>query len=269
MVALEGGVPRAGHRRDDLAHLPHARAAWEWWCRAKGIDFVLVERLADTFPAGTPATFRRWAVPEMLLSQRPAGARVALIDADTMIRWNAPDFFEIHDAGFCAVRDGSDEWIRTSIAAFRPMFPGVALGPGRYFNAGLVVVGREQLGLLSAFRRFCRSRLEELLATSSSGNFGTDQTALNFMVRRERHPVRWLPPEFNLLHCFGWSDRETKARFESSPDPDWGLFDRVVLGRPGTFDFIDWGYVWHFTNTVAARSRAMAETWRRVRHHYR
>jgi len=41
---------------------------------------------------------------------------------------------------------------------------------------------------------------------------------------------------------------------------------RRLAGR--AFDFVEFGYIWHFTNVVALRSLVMGETWRRIRHNY-
>jgi hypothetical protein len=60
-----------------------------------------------------------------------------------------------------------------------------------------------------------------------------------------------------------------RRQYESGAKPDWSRFERWASASRQAFAFIDWGYLWHFTNTVTARSRAMAETWRRVRQHYR
>jgi hypothetical protein len=60
------------------------------------------------------------------------------------------------------------------------------------------------------------------------------------------------------------------------PEPDCRLaarqrrimFDQIVAA-PGTFEFIQHSYVWHFNGPVAARTDFMCETWQRVRDNYR
>ena len=97
-------------------------------------------------------------------------------------------------------------------------------------------------------------------------DFGTDQTPLNLVLRREREPVWVLPPPYNFLHCFPMD--EPLLALEKGPQPEPELFARTAFSRPWAFEFIGLAYVWHFTNVVAHRSLVMEEVWRRVAGHY-
>jgi hypothetical protein len=100
----------------------------------------------------------------------------------------------------------------------------------------------------------------------TSGNFGTDQTPLNFVVRRENEPIHFLPRPFNLINCFPMD--ATLSALDQSANPDRALFAEKAFARPRAFHFVEYGYIWHFTNVIALRSLVMRETWRRVRHNY-
>src|SRR6266852_4993647 len=49
---------------------------------------------------------------------------------------------------------------------------------------------------------------------------------------------------------------------------DPALFAQKVFSRPGAFDFLELGYVWHFSGIRRLRSMIMGEAWRRVRNNY-
>jgi len=108
----------------------------------------------------------------------------------------------------------------------------------------------------------------------TSANVGTEQTPLNFMVKRENEPVHFLPRPFNFVNCFPLHEDLVKLEqnaltgTEQSPRPDPALFAVKAFGRPSTFDFVELAYIWHFTNVVTFRSPVMGETWRRVQSHY-
>jgi len=262
---------RGKQRRADLSHVAYARATWEWWCGKNGIEFTIVDRTpGDDLLPTAPATILRWFALAEIIRTRPVGTRVALVDADTMIRWDTPDFFDIYDnAWLCAAPGVNKAWIKDTIAAFQPLFPGVVMKPERYFNAGLVLAGKPQLELFSKFGSFCVERFAEIDKICRASNVGTDQTPLNFMVRREKQKVLFMSFAFNLMYCFGWRDLATRMEFEDNLKPDWRSFRSKALALPNAFDFLNQGYIWHFTNTVAARRRVMAETWKIVRHFYR
>jgi hypothetical protein len=270
LTALPAPVRRGAERRADLGYLAYSRPTWEWWCARHGIELLLLDRAPATgLPPTAPATILRWFAAAEILRTRPRGTRLAMVDADAMIRWDAPDFFDCYDGRLGAVRSQNQAWIRESLAAFQPLFPGVVVKPERYFNAGVVLAGKPQLQLLECFGEFCMENLPRLERVFQASNVGTDQTPLNFIIRRERHRVLELPIALNLTFCFGWRDAATRIEFEENPDPDWASFEAKVLAYAKAFAFIEWAYIWHFTNTVASRSRVMAETWRWVQHHYR
>jgi hypothetical protein len=267
MALIPGGVRRGSVTRSDLSYARYSRATWEWWCREHGADFVVIDTApSDGVFAQMPPTLQRWVMLDRVLAERGPDAQVIAVDADTMIRWDTPDIFE-RARGLSAVADPTPpEWIVQSISLFRHLFPETSVPWWEYFNAGLVVFGAAQRRVLHAFADFAGTHWTELQAAIKQGGLGTDQTALNFIARRENEPVFLLPRPYNLLHCFPM-DREL-FELEGSPTPDRELFAKKAFSRGWAFNFVDYGYVWHFANIVALRSLVMGETWRRIRLHY-
>ena len=266
MPLIPGQLHRNRIRRYDLDHARFSRATWQWWCDRHGIEFLVLDRpLGGSDHALMPPTFQRWLAPEHIIRERGEDTVVAIVDADTMVRWDTPDFLE--DArGFSAVKAINASWIAQSIGAFQPLFPDVSLPWWQYFNAGLVVVGAAQLRVLRAFLALATSRWPELDAVMRSGDVGTDQTPLNFILKREREQLRILPPPFNYLHCFPMNEALQALDEDRGCDP--ALFAAEAFAQPRAFQFIKLAFVWHFTSVVGQRSLVMQETWRRVAEHY-
>lgn len=266
MPLIPGRYGRGSRRRSGLDYAKYGRATWRWWCEQRGIDFVVFDQpLGDSKFADMPPTIQRWLIPELLIRDNDKDTRVALVDADTMIRWDAPDIFDQAE-GFAAVRGRDQNWISRSIQAYQPLFPGVSLPVQEYFNAGVVVLGNRQVPTVRAFLEFTLRHWTKLDAMMSFGDLGTDQTPLNFVLRREGEPVHLLPDAFNLLHCFPMDPALNAIEFSPAPDPI--LFSLRAFSRPGAFEFFKRGYIWHFSNVVALRSLVMREAWRRVSHNY-
>lgn len=267
MPLIPGLIRRGKFKRTSLHYAKYSQACWKWWCQKNGIEFIVFDKPfgEDKSLADTPPTIQRWLIPELLIRQRGVGTRVALVDADTMIRSDTPDFLDRSNK-FSAVRVRDIPWITRSIAAFHSFFPEVALTPHDCFNAGVVVVGEDQLDAIRAFLEFVSQRWPELSRTILSGNFGTDQTVLNFVFRREKVDIDFMPPAFNLLHCFALNP--ALFAIENSPLPDPIQFASIAFSRPGVFDFCQQSYIWHFSNLVAMRSLVMGEVWRRVARSY-
>lgn len=268
MVALPSPIRRGRSVRRDLRHLPYAMASWQSWCKRHGVEFVLVERVDGRLVRpDAPATYQRWFAAGDIVSQRAPGTRLALVDSDTMIRWDAPNLFDHSPAGLGAVRGKHNGWIRESISAYQNLFPNVVLEVERYFNAGMVVLGSEQLEFLATFCGFYSENDHALEAIALSHDVGTDQTPLNFVAVREHEPVKLLDDRFNMLACFGMPNEEL-ARLERRAFDSTDEVSSDVRLRDEWFGFIDKGYIWHFTNTFATRRAVMAETWRRVERNY-
>jgi len=105
MALIPGGIRRGPPMRSDLSYARYSRASWEWWCERHGADFVAIDKpLEDSAYAGMPPTMQRWAALDRLIEERGEDAQAALVDADTMIRWDTPDIFALAN-GFSAVAD--------------------------------------------------------------------------------------------------------------------------------------------------------------------
>ncbi len=253
--------------RSDLSYARYSRATWDWWCHRHDADFVVIDTpVDDSGFAHMPPTLQRWVVVDRLIRERGPAAQIVLVDADTMIRWDTPDLFG-QARGFSAVADSSPvDWIVQSRRAFQHLFPGVSLPWWEYFNSGVVVLGAAQRPVLRAFLDYATGNWPELNTAISEGRLGTDQTVINFIVRREKEPVFFLPRPYNFLHCFPMDGDLFQIEF--SPLPDTALFAEKAFARPAAFNFVEHGYIWHFTNVVTLRALVMGETWRRVRHNY-
>jgi len=267
MALIPGGIRRAPPTRSDLGYAKYSRATWEWWCERHSADFIVIEAPpGDIAYAQMPPTLQRWALVDQLIEERGENAQVALVDADTMIRWDTPDIFE-QARGFSAVADASaPSWIVRSTRAFQHLFPDTSLVWWEYFNSGIIVLGAAQRRVIRAFLDYSVKNWPQLDTVMMSGNFGTEQTPLNFMVRRENEPVFFLPRPFNFVNCFPMPEELYKLEQSSRPDPT--LFAAKAFAPPWAFDFVELSYIWHFTNVVTLRSLVMRETWRRVQNNY-
>lgn len=267
MPMIPSKIDRGRNVAADPAYARYGQVTWRWWCQRHGVEFVLLDKpLGGSAFAEMPPTFQRWLAPELLIGEYGPSARVALIDADTMIRWDAPDLFDAAAPRFSAVADTSSSWIYRSIKAYQSLLPDVALPWWEYFNAGIAVLGVGQLPVVRDFLQFSLERWAELCAIAVSGHYGTDQTPLNLFLRHQGERVHFMPPPFNLANCFPMSD--ALWRFELDPNPDWADFIDRAFSRTSAFHFVQLGYIWHFTNVVASRHIVMQQTWRRIREYY-
>jgi hypothetical protein len=263
MAAIPGRVPRGKAVRSGIGYARYGQATWRWWCKNNGVEFVLLDRpFGSSGCQALPPTIQRWGAAANLVREFGKGTRVALVDADTMIRWNAPSIFEVAGEHFAAACGGHPNWIDRSIRGFQELFPGVDLPWREYFNSGVVVFGERQLHLMDGLLEIAIARWQDVNRIINSCDVGTDQPLLNFIVRREKEPVHFLPTAFNLLNCVTMTDE--LREIQADPGPDWQDAAALAFEAPECFDFVDCGYIWHFTNVILLREIAMKETWKRI-----
>ena len=114
--------------------------------------------------------------------------RVIMMDADILVRPHAPDLFAIVPPASVGAYPEGRHFPRAAVvdglSALHgaPPFP-----PQDYFNAGMMVLSRDHLGLLRA------------LARGTVGGRLPEQDTVNAALHRLGHRLHRLPPEFNLI----------------------------------------------------------------------
>lgn len=225
---------------------------WEWWCRKNSVRcFILREN--HIAPGIDKPTWLRYSLFSVLENAGIQYNRVAMVDGDTMVRWDCPNFFKLSEDKLCAVPDNKyPRWVSKSISGYRHLFPRFDLKVEEYFNAGFLIVGKKHRPLFQDILDFYRRHKDYLDGLERRLRRGTDQTPLNFMVRKNGCAVKLLPEAYNLLHFIPF-------RY----DHRW-LIDRFPIDS-----FINRGYIWHFNGLrKSLNRRIMQRTWEYINHHY-
>ena len=85
--------------------------SWDYWCKKNDVQlFILEDELRPkgdgTYKVpGMKPTWQRWHVFDVLDANEIEYDNVALVDIDTMVHWDAPNFFEEANGEFGAVKD--------------------------------------------------------------------------------------------------------------------------------------------------------------------
>ena len=144
-------------------------------------------------------TWQRWYVLDILEMNGVNYDQVAMVDVDTMVRWDAPNFFELTDRKFSAVVDQDNiGWVKQSIEAYQHMFKDVKLDWTDYFNCGFVVVNEKHKELCYKILKFWDDNDGELQTIQLTIQKGTDQTPVNYMAFKYfGSKINYFPKTFN------------------------------------------------------------------------
>jgi hypothetical protein len=221
---------------------------WKHYAKRHDIDIIVLDTPIVDTEVMRP-TWQRWYVYDILESNGIVPNRVALIDIDTMVRWDAPNIFDIvSENSYGAVKDDlSIEWIYNSIMGYKKFFPDVELEWTEYVNNGFLILpksaGREFCDLVKNFYATNQSELRQMQHQTLKK--GTDQTPVNYLAKQFfGHDIHFLSKKFNLTHIY-----KTDAYISDI--------------------YIKCSYVWHFNGMPRdQRANAMENTWEKIKNNY-
>lgn len=227
-------------------YFQYSRPTWEHYCQRHGIELIVqTEHQMDSDIKPIWSKEQIWHI----------GAeydKIGIVDSDTMIRWDAPNIFEMYsDDEFCGVNDLCDlNWLFDSIDKRQFLYPDVRMSIDKYLNAGVLFFGNQHL---PTFRELLDFYLANRGSIDAIKGGGREQTLLNFVLQKHKVNIKKLSPEWNLLSI------HRKNMFTHN----W------QLKTDTTPYFIKYAYVWHFTGfPIEDRVRLMKETWELVRDNY-
>tara|TARA_R100000005_G_scaffold96462_1_gene83579 strand:- start:547 stop:1290 length:744 start_codon:yes stop_codon:yes gene_type:complete len=219
--------------------------SWRPWCKKHDVElFILSDELRDK--KIMKPTWQRWHVFEILEANGIEYNQVALVDVDTMIHPEAPNFFEETKGEYSGVQDDlMVEWVHNSIVGYQDMFPNTKFDWTTYVNNGFIVMSPKHKKLCKAITDFYYANEDELRNRQHvTLKKGSDQTPVNYLVRREGYPLTHLSKKWNFTH----------------------MHIRGVLQQ---FLFLDCAWVYHFNGfDKSHRNDIMRQTWEEMQRRY-
>lgn len=212
--------------------------SWQVWCQKNDVRiFILDQELRDR--SIMKPTWQRWHALEILEHNDIEYDQVAMVDIDTMIHPDAPNFFELTNRGFGVVgEDVMVEWIYNSIRGYQDMFPKVSFDWTTYWNNGFIVINETHKELCKSITDFYYANEKELRQRQHiTLKKGSDQTPVNYLARKSGLLITYLDKRWNFTHMH-------------------------VRGVLGGGLFLDCAWVYHFNGfEKTMRNNIMKQTW--------
>lgn len=218
--------------------------SWEYWCKKNKVDLHIVKE-------GDKRFSRPIWNKELVYKFKNEYEKIGLVDADTMIRWDAPNIFDTFDEEFCIVKDDTNwSWVCNSIKNYQKFFPEVELDIDNYGNAGVMFFHKKHLHICEKVLNLYLSNKSELDSWNKGG--GREQTIFNFTLEQNKVKRTFLSPKWNLISM------HKKELFKNN----------FQLNDP-TPHFIKYGYIWHFTGfSIEDRENMVNQTWNIIKDNY-
>jgi hypothetical protein len=182
--------------------------------------------------------------------------QIFLADSTCMIKWNAPNPFELTDHRFTGWRDTDNmRWIHDSIQGYKDFFDGFELDQMRYINSGVIIFNESHKELIQGFKQLYLDNTDAFIELQDNlVKKGTEQTPLNYWLQMNDVDVNLdLPLGFKLTHMHrkellshNWQDGDDTTPF-----------------------FIKYGYNWIFNGIPKnERTQLIEQTWNLVKDNY-
>lgn len=180
-------------------------ASWKQWAEKNQCEVVVLEDLLYDYEE-MKITWQRYYALELLENNNIEYDQVLMVDGDTLVHPDCPNFFEMTDYKYCAVHNyGSYDWVLRSMENYNKAIFKTKLFPYyEYINGGFQIFNKNHKEFLKAVTNFYWSNKDALLQLQSTIYGGTDQTPVNFLLRKYNIDLKLLPYEFNMqdMHRF-------------------------------------------------------------------
>jgi len=201
---------------------------WKWYAKKYNIDIIVAdETLNSDFESWGHGIWERWKDYRLVNSNWD---KLLMVDADTMVRWDAPNVFEqFLDKSFCVVRDAAGagsgmyhlrQWVSVNSNIKTP--------PQDYFNCGFLFMNKENyLKIANNINPYY-----EYWKTFHFMGLNNDE------MRQAGKPDAVEQTPVNIL---SWELFPEKINYLTD------IWNNMVMSKYDDASFINDSYVWHFT----------------------
>ncbi len=226
-------IPNINTGNDRNAPYHYSVESWKKW--SEQYDDIKViewdEPIMD--PNQFKITLQRYWVHDILEHNKVEYNQVLIVDADTIIHPNCPNFFNKTEGKFgVVVNNGCYEWVTRSIKQWGDALflnePKVK--PWEYFNGGFQITNKEHIPFYKKVQEYYTLNINEINKLNEQIKAGTDQTIINYLTNLYKVKKHYLPECYNLQD----------------------LFTKNLLHLPGhshfkdDLIFLDAGWIYHF-----------------------
>lgn len=234
-------IPNINCQDNRNAPYQYSVESWKQWAsKQHNVEVVeWTDPIVD--PSHMKITLQRYWVFDILDHNNIDYDQVLIVDADTIVHPDCPNFFNETDHKFCGVvNNGCYEWVTRSINNWGDsLFPNEnKIKPWKYINGGFIIVNKSHIDFFNKVKSFYSDNLEQIKNLTSVIKAGTDQTIINYLIEINNIDIKYLPECYNLQDMFS-------KHLLHIPGHSWWKDDLI---------FLDAGWVYHF-NAIPANDR--------------
>ncbi len=220
-----------GNNRNTPYH--YSIKSWKKWAKQYN-DIEIIEwdePIMD--PKQFKITYQRYWVHDILKHNKVEYEQVLLVDADTIIHPDCPNFFKESKNKFgIVINNGCYEWVTRSINDWgNGLFPNKPkIKPWKYFNGGFQITNKEHIPFYTKVQEFYTKNIDKINELDQKIQAGTDQTIINYLTQQNNIDIEYMSEAYNLQDLF-------KKNLLHIPGHSW--FSDELL-------FLEAGWIYHY-----------------------
>lgn len=187
--------------RSDPYH--YSVKSWKYWCNKNNVKLIeWTDPIMD--PDKFKITLQRWWVLDILDHNNINYDQVLMVDADTIVHPNCPNFFnETHNKFSAIINNGCYEWTNRSIREWRKIFPDEPIVPTwKYINGGFIIGNKSVKHIYDTIKDFYLKNIDLINTLTKEIKAGTDQTIINYLIQQNSFEINYLSECYNLQDLF-------------------------------------------------------------------
>ena len=248
--------PNHSEKFGGYEYFEYSRKSWEHWCKENNCEFVAFTEPVEKDLIKFRVNWQKAIFVFDELERRGIDYdQICLVDSSSMIKWNAPNFFEMTDRKFCGLRDTDNmKWTYQSIKGYENFFD-FKLDTTKYINSGFIVFNESHKEFFKSFKDLYYDNVDTFVNLQDNIiKKGTEQTPLNYWLQMQDIDVKLdLPMGFKLTHMHRRSFFAYNWQLKEDMNPY----------------FLKWGYIWFFNGFPKdQRSKVMKEIWETIKNNY-
>jgi hypothetical protein len=237
--------------------MDHSKQSWQYWCDKNDVEFVAFEEPytdINIHRANWQKAIHCWDI----MDERGIDAdKIFLVDASSMVKWDAPNIFDEVDDRFVGWPDLDNlKWVYDSIEGYKPFFD-FDLDNSKYINSGVIIFNKTHRDFFESFKEFYYNNSKALIDLQDNiVRKGTEQTPFNYWLQMQGIELNLdMPVTWKLTHLH----RKEMLSY------NWQLNG----GVDKTPFFIKHGHLWFSTGfEKMQRNNFMTQVWNMIKHNY-
>ena len=177
----------------------HSIDSWKHFCDKNNCELLLLED--PVLPTDQMnIILQRYFLFDILDENEIDYDQILMVDADTIVHPDCPNFFNETEHKYCMVHDdGSYDWILRGMEHYsKNVYDGFWFDYTKYGNGGFQIVNKKHRDFFKYMRDFYFENVDKVNTISQTYGIGVDQTILNFNLNTQKVDKKLLPYKYNM-----------------------------------------------------------------------